>query len=103
MNKCNDNRSGKATQMNKKSNQNPDQAPIALRLSGRIEYLRKIKRVKDPELMASALEVMTDLADAVTRFLELTENMPDDGSTPALSFCRMRCEIAIEKINGETK
>jgi hypothetical protein len=78
-----------------------DANPLAARLAGRIEYLLSIKRVKDPELMVSALEVMTDLADATKHLLELTESMPYDG-TPSLSFCRMRCEEAIEKINGET-
>ena len=77
-----------------------DEAPLADRLIGRIEYLLNIRRVKDPELMASVLEVMTDLADAAKGLLELTEEM-DNGTNPGISLCRMRCESAISKINGE--
>lgn len=76
------------------------EAPLAARLTGRIEYLLNIKRVKDPELMVSALEVMTDLADAAKGLLELTESM-DTSQNPGLMLCRIRCESAIEKINGE--
>ena len=76
-----------------------DEAPIASRLMGRIDYLLSIKRVKDPELMVSALEVLTDLADATKGLLELTESC-DGGNEPSLEFCRLRCEMAIERITG---
>lgn len=79
-----------------------DEAPIAARLMGRIDYLLSIKRVKDPELMVSALEVMTDLADAARGLLDLTAAL-EDPSSPSLNFHRARIENAISKINGENQ
>jgi hypothetical protein len=41
-----------------------DSDPIMQRLMGRIEYLHLVGRVKDPELMLTAYEFLSELMDA---------------------------------------
>jgi hypothetical protein len=41
-----------------------DNDPIMQRLMGRIEYLNLVGRVKDPELMLTAYEFLSELVDA---------------------------------------
>lgn len=85
---------------NKEHTQHSDVAPIADRLTGRIDYLLKIKRVKDPELMVSTLEVLTDLADAAKALMEIAKEI-DDGTNPGLGLNCMRIEAALTQIYGE--
>lgn len=85
---------------NKKHTQHSDVAPITDRLMGRIDYLLKIKRVKDPELMVSTLEVLTDLADAAKALMEIAQEI-DDGTNPGLGLNCMRIEAALTQIYGE--
>lgn len=69
---------------------------ICTRLAGRVDYLLKIGRVKDPELMQSALEVLSDLADACKSLLD-DMGEPDDGMEANLMD---RCRAAIAKATG---
>jgi len=77
-----------------------DTDPLYQRLMGRIEYLLKIKRVKDPELMMTTVEVLTDIADAAKGLAEIASEM-DNGTNPGLGLCCLRIEAAITKIYGE--
>lgn len=83
-----------------KHTQHSDVAPIADRLMGRIDYLLKIKRVKDPELMVSTLEVLTDLADAAKALMEIAQEI-DDRTNPGLGLNCMRIDAALTRIYGE--
>lgn len=80
--------------------QHSDVAPIADRLMGRIDYLLKIKRVKDPELMVSVYEVLTDLADAAKGLKEIAQDI-DNSTNPGLTLCCMRIDAAITRIYGD--
>ena len=76
---------------------NTEPNPILARLAGRVDYLLTIKRVKDPELMQSAHEALSDLADACSCLLnDLGE--PEDGAQANLMD---RCRAAIAKATGE--
>jgi hypothetical protein len=75
---------------------NVEQNPISTRLAGRVDYLLNIRRVKDPELMQSALEALTDLADACACLLD-DMGEPDDGAQANLMG---RCRAAIAKATG---
>lgn len=82
--------------MSTKSAQQLEGNPIRDRLAGRIDYLLKIGRVKDPELMMSALEVLSDLADASRCLLDDLGD-PDDGVQENMM---RRCRDAIAKATG---
>ena len=69
--------------------------PIAQRLQGRIDQLLRHGRVKDPELMQSAVESLTELIDAAQCLLDYMVE-PDD-SAEAFHMSRLRSAIASAK------
>lgn len=71
--------------------------PVSRRLQGRINYLLKIGRVKDPELMMDALENLSDLADACNCLINDLDMSDIDGPQQALIN---RCKAAIQRANG---
>jgi hypothetical protein len=73
--------------------------PVMRRLQGRIDQLLRHGRVKDPELMMSALESLSDLADATQCLLD-DMGEPDDGAQANLMA---RCRAAIAKAHGSAQ
>lgn len=74
----------------------PVSTPIAPRLSARIDRMLCHGRVKDPELMQTALEVLTELADATQCLLDYL-GQPEDGTQANLMA---RCRTVITKVHG---
>lgn len=64
--------------------------PVCSRLQGRIDYLREIGRVKDPELMMAALENLSGLADACQFLINDLDPSDIDGAQQTLINCCLR-------------
>lgn len=73
-----------------------DHDPLVRRLQGRVDWLLRFGRVKDPELMQSAVEALTEIIDA-TRCLLEDLGEPEDGMQAHLMG---RCRAAIAKAAG---
>lgn len=74
-----------------------NQKPIVERLEKRIDQMLRHGRVQDPELMVSALEVLTELADATSVLLKHNREPRDYLEKEFMD----RCANVIAKINGD--
>ena len=83
--------------MNQKQGVWMESDPVLRRLSGRVDYLLMRGRVKDPELMQSAYEVLSELVDACECLLN-DMGEPDDGCEANLM---QRCRDVIAKAKGQ--
>jgi hypothetical protein len=72
--------------------------PIVRRLQGRVDQLLRHGRVKDPELMQTAVEVLSELIDATQCLLD-GMGTPDNG---AEAFLVDRCRAVIARATGNT-
>ena len=77
----------------------PAPTPVADLLGGRVAYLLHIGRVKDPEIMVSALEIVTELADACQQLMD-TVGAPRDAMQ---EFIMSRCADVISRAIGPKK
>ena len=69
--------------------------PIVQRLQGRVDQLLRHGRVKDPELMQSAVESLSELIDAAQCLLD--DMVEPDDSAEAFHMSRLRSAIARAK------
>lgn len=72
-----------------------DSHSIVHRLQGRVSQLLRHGRVKDPEIMQSAVESLTELIDAAQCLLD--DMVEPDDSAEAFHMHRLRCAIASAK------
>jgi hypothetical protein len=70
--------------------------PIVRRLQGRVDQLLRHGRVKDPELMQTAVEVLSELIDATQCLLD-DMGAPDDSVE---AFLMDRCRAVIARATG---
>lgn len=73
-----------------------DSDPIMRRLEGRVRYLHNVGRVKDPELMMTAWELLSELTDAAEQLL-IDLGRPAGARDPE---CNARLQMVVNKVKG---